>query len=320
MRSKKNHILLLVLLVLLVVFFVVDRMKPDEQNTFASNFPRVNPAAVTKVKIYAAVEQGDEVILFKSGEEWRVLQGLTNAPMHEGRMDILLTELGNLKPARLSGTSAEEWSDFGLDDSASTRVIVESDSEVLIDFLIGKFHYYSSDQNRVARQDDKDTRGITYVRLTSSEEVYSADGFFGPNFNQRSGSWRNQMVVDLDPNHLDSMRFVYPENSEFTISADENHWYYGGQKVKSEARDEYGHQLIKSKHFYFADGFVQEREPLFTVKYFMSDQSEIILSAYEANSGQIIIHSSQNPETWFLDHEDVLLDMYFPPLGYFVDY
>lgn len=320
MRSRKNLILISILFVLLVTFFITERMGSGEQSTFARDFPRVNPLLVTKLKIYSPMEAKEEVILFKSGEEWRALKGVINAPLHEGRIDILQGELDNLKPSRLAGISPDEWANFGLNDSASTRVIVESDDEVLIDFVIGKFQYYSSDQKKAAGKQGNETRGITYVRLSDGEEVYSADGFFGPNFNQSFETWRNQLFVKMDPHELDSIRFIYPENSVFTITTDEDHWYYGDKKVKDEARDEYGFSLIERKHSYFADGFIQDRNPLFTVKYFMSDQSEIVIDAYEANSGQIIMNSSLNPETWFLDHEDVLLNMYFPPLGYFVDY
>jgi len=320
--KNRNQLLLLLLLIFLTAIWLISQWgEKQKDSTFATTFPRVPVHEVQTLKIYSAAEKGAEVILFKSGEEWRVLKGIKNAPVHEGRLDILLSELDNLKPTRLRGVSQEQWADLGMTDSASTRVIAESSDRVLIDFVIGSFQYYSSSGKGVGTQPtDKDTRGITYVRLTNSEEVYSADGFFGPNFNQRFETWRNQIIVQMDPNDLDSMTFTYPENSIFTITTDSNHWYYGDLKVKSESRDYYGSALIERKHTYFADGFVQEREPLFVVEYFMNDGSTIKLDAYEANSGQIIIHSSMNPESYFLDFDDLLLNEYFPPLGYFVDY
>lgn len=314
-------ILLLVLVGLLAIWFITDNVDEARENTFDPGFPQIDFSEIHTFKIYPQAEGGQEIIIYRSGGEWRVIKGTKDVPIHHGRIDVVFNELENLEATRLAGVSQEDWETLGVSDSTGTRLIAESDHGVELDIVIGDFEYRDAKKEVVERAPPgtRGKRGITHVRLTNSERVFSAEGFFGPNLNQEFVVWRNQQIIEIDPTKLDSIRFIYPENSEFTIRVGDSGWYYGDQQVRLEAQNAYG-GLITNKNFtYFADGFEAERPPLFQVKYHLKSGEVVELDAFEANSGQIIIQSSQNPETFFLDFDDQLLDQLFPPLYFFVD-
>lgn len=324
---KKTHLILIAILISLsAVWYFTRDVDENREKTFAADFPEIDLNAVHTLKIYAHVENGNEVILYRQGDDWRVLKGMSEAPVHEGRMDVLFTELMNLKPTRLAGISKDDWNELGVTDSLGTRLKLITDEGLVLDMMIGQFQYRDAKKSMVNRAPPgtQNKRGITYVRLIGDEKVYSAEGFFGPNFNQIFETWRNQLLVSIDLSQLQNIEFRYPENSNFSIDVQSDGWYYEGSRINPQSQEIYASLLVNRKHTFFADAFEMDRNPLFQVIYHLADSTEIILDAFEANSGQIIIRSSQNPETFFLDYDDSLLDGLFPPLEFFfnphVDY
>lgn len=315
MNKHRNAILLVIFGTLLITWFAVDIIFQDSDSTFATDFPQIHPEEIHTIKIYSAKENHEEVILYKKGEEWRVLKGIKDMPVHDNRVDILLTELDHLKPTRLSGLDRDKWPELGMNDSTTTRVIAESDEGVVIDFVIGTFQYIEREKAPVGRQPPgaPDQRGLTFVRLTDGEEVYGTEGFFGPNFNQRFETWRDHKVVEIDPFSLDSVNFEYTKESVFTIYPDNRVWFFNQQALNPEAVNKFMNAISSTQHSYYADGFIKDRRPMFTVRFYLNSGDKEELYAFEANSGQIIINSTQNPETFFLDYNESLLDNLFPP-------
>lgn len=319
---KRTHfVLLIVLSALVAIWFITDWVDESRENTFDTDFPELNLDEIDTLKIYAKAEEGREVTIYHNGEEWRVVKNSIDAPLHDGRIDILFTEFQNLKPTRLAGISKDDWDELGVTETSGTRVVAISDKGVELDLMVGEFQYHDSRNRSVERAPpgSPGKRGITHVRLTDQERVYSAEGFFGPNFNQQFETWRNQLIVNINVEELSHITFIYPENSTFRIDASGEDWYYGDEQINKQSQQQYASLLYMKKHTYFADAFVADRDPLFQVKYALKTGEEIVLDAFEANSGQIIIRSSQNPETFFLDHDDGILNSYFPPLDFFFD-
>lgn len=319
MRSKQL-ILVAVLAVLIAIWGLTRFIDLRQERTFDPGFPTLNLSAIHTFKLYPASAKGSEIILYKANDAWRVIQGTKDFPVHRGRMDIIFTELDNLEASRLAGISKDIWDEMGVTDSLATRLVAETDQGVAIDLMIGRFQYREAAKELIGRPPPgtQDKRGITYVRLNGEEKVYSAEGFFGPNFDQEFGVWRNQQVLKVGEAELDSIRFDYPDNSVFTIAVRSDGWYWYDAQVREEAQMAYAATINNKIYTYFADGFKPERPPLFSAKYFLNTGEVVALDAYEANSGQIIVHSSQSPETYFLDHEDQLIDQLLPPLFYFV--
>lgn len=319
-RRNTNLWLLLGLLVLLVsIWFATSMYQKNEYRNFESGFPVIDVFEIDTLRIYSAAERGAEITLYRKHENWRVRRGPIDKPLHEGRIEVLFEELHKLRATRMAALTKSDWPRFGMEDSSSTRIVAAGKNGVIIDFVAGRFDYYE-DGKAISRDNRTATRdhGITHVRLTGREEVYSADNFFGPNFNQRFETWRSQKIVAIDMNELQKIFFRYSETDTFTIKTNNTDgWICKGRTINPEKQFQYMTLLSRGNHFYFADSFVIDREPLFTVKYYLTENKVITVDAYEANSGQIILHSSENPETFFLDYKDTLLDMYFPPMDFF---
>lgn len=315
MNKHRNAILLVIFGTLLLTWFALDFMFEAADSTFANDFPEINPAEIHTIKIYSAKENHTEVILYKKGEEWRVLKGIKDMPVHDNFVGVLLTEFEHLKPTRLSGVDRDKWPELGMNDSTTTRVIAETDDGVVIDFIIGNFQYMDVEKAPLGREPPgaPDQRGLTFVRLTDKEEVYGTEGFFGPNFNQPFETWRDHKVVEIDPFALDSVKFEYTENTFFTIYPENGEWFFGERVLNPVALNNFMRAVSHTEHSYFADGFITDREPMFTVTFYLKSEETEALYAFEANSGQIIINSTQNRETYFLDYDELLLDNLFPP-------
>lgn len=317
--NRTQLILLALLLLLIGVWGISSLLEDNDEKTFAPEFPQLALDEIHTLKVYSEKENGQEVILYKGGDEWRVIKGTIDMPVHPGRMDVVFNELSNLRPTRLAGVSEDDWAQLGVTDSTGTRLVLITDDGEVLDMVIGQFQYRDADIPSVNRAPPgtKGKRGITYVRLTSEDRVYAAEGFFGPNFNQVFGVWRNQKLVEIKPDELKQMTFTYHKEEPFTISVESDGWFYGDQKVDFEAQQKYTSWIALKTHTYFADGFEVDRNPLFKVEYELTDDRKVIIEAFEANSGQVIIRSSQNPETFFLDLDDMLIDQLFPPLYFF---
>lgn len=317
--NRTQIILLSLLLVLIGIWAVTSFLDDNREKTFAPEFPQLILNEIHTLKIYPEKEGGEEVILYYSGDEWRVMKGMVDMPVHDGRMDVLFNELSNLKPTRLAGTTTEEWAQLGVTDTTGTRLVLLSDQGPVLDMIIGQFQYRDADIPSVNRAPPgtQGKRGITYVRISEDERVYAAEGFFGPNFNQEFGVWRNQQLLEINPEELEQMTFTYADEEPFTILVEPEGWYYRNQQLSEEAVEKYALWITKRTYTYFADGFEVDRNPMFKVVYELSGNREVTIEAFEANSGQVIIRSSQNPETFFLDFDDMLIDQLFPPLYFF---
>ncbi len=319
-RNTRNTTLwMLALLVALSgIWMLTMWLDEHRENTFQHQFPKIPVQDIHTLKIYARSENHAEVVIFLSGDEWRVMRGTTNMPLHEGRIEILLEELEKLRPSRLKGTTREQWAELEMEDSLATRVIAIGNQGVIIDFKIGAFQYYDNRKGKSPDEPPDRSRGITYVRLTDGEQVYSAENFFGPNFNQVFSTWRNQRILKLDVRELEQIEFRYSDEHIYTFEIEEpDVWKYKNAFMPEEPRLQYTMAMLDTKHSYFADAYRPEAGPLFEVAYQMKDAEEVIVRAYEAPSGQIIIHSSMNPETYFLDYNERLLELLFPPMDFF---
>lgn len=318
--QRNQRILLVILVLLLGIWAITFLLDDNREKTFAPEFPELPLSEVHTIKLYSEKENGQEVVIYYSNDKWRVMKGMVDMPMHERHIGVIFNELDNLKPTRLAGTSEEDWAHLGVTDSSGSRLVLISDQGVVLDMVIGQFQYRDADLPSVNRAPPgtQGKRGITYVRLSGEERVYAAEGFFGPNFNQEFGVWRNQKLVDIDAAELESMTFYYPGIKPFTVSAEQDGWYLKDEKVNPSAREKYAAWIAKRTHTYFADGFEVDRNPMFKVVYQLTGDREVTIEAFEANSGQVVIRSSQNPETIFLDFDDVLIDQLFPPIVFFI--
>lgn len=320
MFSKKQGILLAVLSILLVVWVVVRYWDGQNNPSFTADFPVVHPEEIHTIELYSTFESQFKVTLYNTENGWRVRRYNTDVPASQARVITAIEELGYLSATRLAGTGEDEWERFGVADSQVTRLVAYTDRGVELDLLIGKFQYLQTDNTPLitrAPPSTHDKRGITYVRLTGDDKVYTAEGFFGPHLYLPFRVWREYQVLKIDSTQLDSIQFIYPEGGSYTVVTNDAGWEIGNTDVHPKGREIYLSAIAYREYGQVADAFVLDRSATFEVNYYLSSGEAVNLKAYEANSGQIIIASSQNDGTFFLDQDDELLDELFPPKYFF---
>lgn len=320
MLTKKQLILLTVLATLLVAWVVVRYFDGQNNPAFTADFPVIHPDEIHTIELYSSFDSQFMITLYETENGWRVRRHKTDVPASQERVKTAIEELGYLNATRLAGTGESEWQRFGVADSQVTRLVAYTNRGIELDLLIGKFQYLQTDNAPLITRAPPATdnkRGITYIRLTGDDKVYTAEGFFGPHLHIPFRMWRSYQVLQVDTNQLDSMQFIYPEGGSFTVATSDSGWKVGQTDVHPKGREIYLAAIANRTYNELADAFVPERPALFEVNYFLGTDETVNLKAYEANSGQIIIASSQNVGTYFLDREDELLDELFPPKYFF---
>lgn len=309
-----------VLTVLLVAWVVVRYYDEKNNPSFTADFPVIHPDEIHTIELYSSFESQFKITIYKTANGWRVRRHNTDVPASPSRIETAIEELGYLNATRLAGTGEAEWERFGVADSQVTRLVAYSNRGEEIDLLLGKFQYLQTDNAPLITRtppSTTDKRGITYIRLAGDDKVYTAEGFFGPHLHIPFSLWRSYRLLDVDTNKLDSMQFIYPEGGSFTVVTNDLGWKVDQTDVHPKGREIYLKAIANRTHDRVADAFVVDRFPLFQVQYYLANEEVVGLKAYEANSGQIIIESSQNQGTFFLDQDDELLDELFPPKYFF---
>jgi hypothetical protein len=312
MNTKRNLLLFLALLALTIIWYVTVFIV-DVKNTdvITDAFPKIIPAQITAIKIYAPANDKVETHLYKKGDEWRVLSGVTDAPIQFDLIPSIFEEIVKLNATRVAGISSQQWFELGITDSLATRMIIYTEKGALTDLLFGKFHYKTPSIKPLNPQIKTDTKGITYVRKFGEERVYSAENFFGPTFNQHSEVWRDHYLLRFDLNQLQRIVIADSDNKGYEIETTQNGWFLNEKLISDQKMIEYAGNIRMLRHNLFADGFRPTGEPLLRAVFDIKEDKPIIISAYEDEMGRTVIHSSVNPETYFYDHDGTLTNRIF---------
>jgi hypothetical protein len=312
MGFKRNIYLLLVLLALSAIWYVtVYIIDANRKETITDTFPKINPYDITGIKIYAIANNSEETFLYLKGDKWRVLSGTIDAPLQPDRIEIVLEELIKLNATRVAAVSAEQWADLEISDSLATRMVLLTKQGVFLDFLIGKFQYKTPEIKPLNPKVKTETKGITYVRKFGEERVYSAENFFGPNFNQHADVWRNQYILRLNVDALQKIVFIDAQGMGYEVEIKDYQMYIDGKNVPIEFAAEYVGLIRSFKFGVFADGFEPKGEPVLTAIYLVEGMTPVFVKVYEDEMGRTVLNSSQNPETYFYDHDGTLTDQLF---------
>ena len=137
----------------------------------------------------------------------------------------------------------------------------------------------------------------SFVRDFNDVNVYVADDFMKMSVYTNANDYRDNIVFQLTPDSLESIRFEYPD-SAFTLSK-RNRWYIEDDEADSTTIINYIRSLrtVNSKVFY--DDNISGI-PSHKVIMSSSDKDDIIIEAYQQGENWIIT-SSENENEVFSD-------------------
>lgn len=300
MASKfNNKILLIVLAVLMGLFFLTRTIKQKRSaGNFKTDIIQIDSSSVNTILLYPSAEKGAEIIFSRSGNNWKVTKGDITADADLSNIHNMFGELLALKPERLVTRNKEKWSDFGVNDSLGTRVIMKEGKKPVLDLMVGRFDYQPGSSGYSGYGRNYGT-GLTYIRLYDETDVYIVKGFLAMSFNQNFKNWRNQAFLHTDRNNINLLTYDYPADSGFIAMKSDTVWIIEGITADSTSMATYLNSLAHKSNSSFTDNFTPVIGPDYQLTINGINMEPVIIKAYRRGENEFILNSSQNPASYF---------------------
>jgi Domain of unknown function (DUF4340) len=286
--SSKNLLIIFAVLLAIAAFFIYYDSS-HEIRTFKKDIVNIDTSAVTSISIYPKVTDHKEVRLYKQGNSWQIqIDNNKSVPAEASKVKNLLNTLVGIKANSLAAQDESKWAEFKV-DSSGTRVKVFEGNDNTLDIIIGKFSY-------------QQPRSMsTYVRIKGDKNVYQVDGFLEYSFNQKPNYFRNNTIVNDDFSNWQELTYTYPDSSFQMVKDTSGFWTINNIRTDSAKTVNFIRTLSRVNGTEFIDN--PDPSLLGKAKYTLTIESiisghpaAITVSAY---SDQLIIHSSQNPDSYF---------------------
>ena len=318
-KSFNNKIMLIVFLVLAGIFILTKVfVSKRSERTLNTELVDIDTNRVTQIFIYPGSEHIDEIRFDKKVPAWTVSTGEVSAEADPNSVSRLMNELLNLKTDRLVARSRDKWKEYHVDDSLGSRIMIKEGKRTTLDMLVGKFNYQQPAGAYGGYRQNYGT-GLTYVRLHSNDEVFSVEGFLSMMVNQPFNSWRIHTLLQLNKDHVSRISFDYPSDSGFVIQKTENLWLVDGILADSANVAEYLSDISMKTISSFWDDLLPDSSPQFTITIDRSNMDPLLVEAYQQMTGEYILHSSLNPDSWFTSSRDGTFDDLFKPKSLFLN-
>jgi len=309
MFKKFNTSTLLIILVLLGGLSLLNKFycSKKSENTFESSFVQIDSNAVKQIFIYPKAEKGKEIKLTKTDKGWDLQNDKLKTTADSAEVHRLLSMFSDVKVNSLAAEDKSGWADFQVNDSLGSRIKFVTDNKTY-EMIVGKFGFNAGARN-----------GITYIRRMGEDKVYGVDGYISFNVNRDFTGWRNKLFMSGNKDAWTSLTFSYPADSGFTLSRQGSSWTLNGMPVDSNKTNQYLSQLANKQSAGFVEGYSQTGAPAYSLTIGGGKDKPVILQAFPADSTQkFILHSSLNPDGWFSEVKNPMMESIFVGKGKFL--
>ena len=277
----------------------------SRSKSFKEELVAIDTAKVSKVIIGA---KGETLELLKENNAWKVSIGSGQyAEAQESSVKGTLNALLSVKPSRVAAKDPKKWKEYQV-DSTGTRVQVFEGDKSTLDLIVGRFGF---DQQAMQQQQMMGGRGAqqfySYVRLQNEDEVYVADNFMGMSLNTDASSYRNRKLISLTTDSISTIQFNYPADSSFVLSKTDKKWSIFGNAVDSAATVGYLNTIryVNSSNFVDDVPAAALISPTVSMTIKQAGKADIEIRAYQHPIHKWIIHSTENPSSYFADEATV---------------
>ena len=320
MSGKFNNRILLIVFIGLAGILLLSRIftAKKAERTLETNLVEIDTGRISTLHIFPQAEKGAELVFSRSGSGWVVTkEGGMTAPADNYSVDNALNDLINLKADRLVARSEDKWADYSVNDSLGTRVLIKEGKKTTLDLVIGRFNYQPPAGGYSGYGQQYGT-GITYVRKSGEDEVYAVEGFLAMSFNQGFNNWRDQTISRLTRDQITKIIFEYPADSGFVAQKLDEQWTIKGLPADSTSMAKYLNGMSRKSHREFADDFTPLSSPPFQVTFEGMNMEPLLIRVYVRDGGELILHSSINPESYFMINRDGLFKDIFKSYSSFI--
>lgn len=285
-NNKTLGILIVILAALTAIYLLVDVFGGKTKSKGLRNtLVTIDTAEVSKIQVSTS---GKKAILFKKENGWFIeLPTGKTIKAEKGTVLNLFHTLKTIEPSRLISRDKTKWAEYQV-DSLGKRVEIFEDDDKTLDLIIGKFNMEG--QNSYS----------TNVRVFDETEVYSANNFFSFSLSDDPSEYRNQVVVTCNKDSLLEISFQYPDSS-FVLKKQDQKWWVNTELADSASIESYLQSITYNTNKNFDDEFQKPISSAFSISIKSKGQSPIKIEAYKNLMGQYVIHSTSNPDAFFLD-------------------
>ena len=309
--------MLLITLAFLVIVFLLAKVFRSERNirSLPSELVKLDTSKVEHILLYPKSEDHQEIIFTRNNEDWKIQKEQVTAVADHAKVEAMLGMLELLKPERLVARSKEKQANYELTDSLATRVILkDGKNNVLAHVYIGKLIFNQQKMNPYGSRGG--VTGTTFVRLNGENEVYAVDGFLPMTFNQKFEDWRNSTFIQLTTDRVTKLTFQL-KNENYILEKQDSLWLVGGNRVDNKIVEDFLNALSYKNTKSFLDDNFPTAQAYCHLLIEGEHMQKIEIQAYERGE-KMVLHSSLNPQTYFIENREELFDDVFKDKAYFL--
>lgn len=273
--------------VLLLAAVYVLFLNKGEERSFRKELVTIDTSKVSEIFIYPK-DKKEEIHLIKEGDNWKLkISADKLVPVPKSKVINILNELVKIEPTVLAARDNSKWHEFQVDSTGIQVKVLENGKQTL-NIIIGRIAFQRP--NTVS----------TYVRLDNDVNVYKTDGYAGMSFNRSANDFRDNNIISGNKSDWNRLTFQYPADSSFILVHDGKRWSIGNTITDSAKTAQLLNNLEHVVSTDYADNFAPGnfRKPDYKLFIEKNDTTNIQVEAY-LDSSRIILHSSQNPESYF---------------------
>lgn len=319
---KKFNIATLVIvfaiLLSLIVLVYIHRSVKGER-TFSKEIIQTDTSDISAIIISSAIE-GDYLRLYRSGNQWMVMQNDKSFRADAMKANEILNILANMKPERVAAINDNKWKDFDVSDSTGILVKIEKNKKIREQLMIGRFSYQqppnTGEYNYYYQQRG---RMLTYVRRIGDKSVYIVDGFLRMTFTKDLDSYRDKTLIRGIKDNWTKITFSYPADESFVLEKRNGIWAVNFTPADSNQVLNYLRTLENLSHAYFVNEEPQgESSHKIRIEGNNMPAPIELIACPVDTINKYTIRSSMNPDTWFSGAQGNLFDRVFVSKNTFI--
>jgi len=312
LNTRSLVIVFVVLLGIVVLVNVIDSKKGDR--SFKEELFAADTSKITAIHITSPLKPDEKVVLLKKDQQWVVQKGNKTYTADENAVNGILAGLGEMKVKSIAASGKDNYKKFELTDSTAVHVLIKSNKKTLEELWIGKFSYQQPQTQSPYAYNQQGTM-TTYVRTEGDKNIYTVDGFLRMTFSADINNYRDKKLVEMNKADITVVKFNYPADSSFVLQKENNHWNVAGEPADSASVEKFLTNLARLTSYTIVDEEdLQLVSPSHEVVIEGNNlDSQLTISAYPNGENQYVIHSSENPETYFDSEANGLFNKIFIP-------
>jgi|GEM_PF-830599 len=306
-----NRNLLIVFITCLTLFFASKYLSNNRSSSFDPVVVAVDTAQIDRIKFIAGGPEKIEFELVRSDTSWEAVQGKVKVKLEPSARKALLSSLAGLNANRVVTNDASKYSEFEIDDSQASKVMVWQGKKQVAELAIGGFRFNQQAQT-----------ASTYVRKGDKPEVYLIDGFAGLALKARFEQFRDKKLIKSDATDLTLLEWMNALGSKQKINKEDGAWYYAGMEaVDSTSFNAYLGGLVNAQGTTFSDlTSTQDLTLAEQLTLFGNNMNQPTIISVFHNPDTLmpfLIHSTANPEALFNSDSTGLYKKIFTDLRQF---